>query len=157
MNCYESFALCAHATNFLIFGKYFDGLYMNFFKTNISSAKNPLFCFAVKKIRFLSILQKVSSGFAWNSLELLSEVRRIWAPRALGAKVKGPMGPNFSRTYFGDYLADFHDSKAVWKPLDPRCALVGSFSSEGPLGLKGAKIFSGTYQSQFSWFERPMN
>ena len=42
------------------------------------------------------------------------------------------MGPNLSRTYLGDYWADFHDSKVIWEDLGPRWARAWSFSPKSP-------------------------
>ena len=36
-----------------------------------------------------------------SSLDLLLEVFRIWAPKPLGPKIKGPVKPNLSGTYPG--------------------------------------------------------
>ena len=69
-----------------------------------------------------------------SSLELLLEVCRIWA---MGPKVKGPMVPNFSRTYLDDCWTNFHASKAIWNPLDPQCRLAWSLSLWAPGASKG--------------------
>ena len=87
--------------------------------------------------------------FFFSSLELLVEVCRIWAsgPKK-GAKIKGPMGPNLSGTYLGDCWADFHDfhdSKAIWKPIGiwQWSALAWSFSLRYVKRVHEAQLLSG--------------
>ena len=56
------------------------------------------------------------------------------------------------------YCTDFHDLKAIWNPVGPRCALAWSFSLRGPGGLKraqGAQILGYDICYQIlSWFSR---
>ena len=91
---------------------------------------------------FFLFSRKFSIGFTQNlilsSLELLLQVCRIWVP--------GAQWDYMSRTYFEDYWANFHDLKAVKKPVGPSCTLAWLFSLGTPGGLEralGAQILSG--------------
>ena len=87
-----------------------------------------------------------------SSLELQLEVCRIWAYGAPGAQVYKGQWELWDQICVGHILETtgpifiIKKAKAIWKPLDSRCALAWSFSLNVPWGLKralGAQILWG--------------
>ena len=86
----------------------------------------------------LSDFWVVCAKQCWNHLEKCVE---YGPPGLLGPKIKGSVVPKLSGTW-----TDFDDSKAIWKPFGPRCALCWPFSCKGPRGPhkdQGAQIWTG--------------
>ena len=87
-------------------------------------------------------------------MEVQLEVCRIWAYGAPGAQVDNGQWELWDQICVRHILETtgpifiIEKAKAIWKPLDPRCALAWSFSLDVPWGLKralGAQILCSIY------------